>query len=200
MTTNRQGLICAWCIGIALTGGCGTSKPVRYYALTAVNAQSDGAPPVARASVGITKVALPAYLDRPQIVTGGQGNRLILLDDDRWAEPLTEGCARVLAADLAALLPGHLVRHHGWLDKTQLDYVVTVGIERFERVSGGTVKLVADWSVERRGAQQPARTLRREYVQATDGPSTDALAHAMSAALSGLAGDIAVEINSGATP
>jgi uncharacterized lipoprotein YmbA len=85
------------------------------------------------------------------------------------------------------------------LDKTQLDFVVMVEIERFERVDGGAVTLVAVWSVQRAGAAQPPRTLRREYAVATEGPSTDALALAMSAALSQLAADIAVDIKPGDT-
>lgn len=137
---------------------------------------------------------MPEYLDRPQIITRGSGNRLILADFDRWAEPLSEGTARVLAADLSSLLPGFQVRHRGWLDKSRLDYAVGVEVTRFEGVPGGNVTLSATWSVIQKGETQGGPSHLSEFEVAAGGRTMDDLARAMSEGIGKLAQDIAEHI------
>lgn len=172
-------------------GACGTTKPVRYYTLSTTTA-----PPALRQApvgdklIGVTRFTVPAYLDRPQIVTRGEGNRLILADFDRWAEPLTEGCARILAEELSALLPTYQVRHRGWLDQSLLDISIAVEVLRFERIAGGGLTLSAQWSVQRKG-EQNGRANRGDYAIPTSDTSYDAVAQAMSQVLGQMAKDMA---------
>lgn len=175
-------------------GGCGSSKPVRYFTLepTLPRTGSDDAENIG--VVGITQVGMPEYLDRPQIITRGSGNRLILADFDRWAEPLSEGTARVLAADLSSLLPGFQIRHRGWLDKSRLDYAVGVEVTRFEGVAGGDVTLSATWSVIQKGETQGGPSHQSEFEVAAGGRTMDDLARAMSEGIGKLAQDIAEHI------
>lgn len=144
--------------------------------------------------IGITQISLPEYLDRPQIVTSGEGNRLVLADFDRWAEPLAEAAARVLTADLVALLPQYQVRHRGWLDKRALDYLVTIEIVRFEGPLGGDVVLSTAWAVEQTGAARERHARQTEYVVSARDASIDDYSQAMSLAMGKLAKDIAADI------
>jgi uncharacterized lipoprotein YmbA len=61
-------------------------------------------------TIGIGPVTLPKYLDRPQIVTFTSPYALNVVEFDRWAEPLESTFVRVLAENLALLLPrAHVV-------------------------------------------------------------------------------------------
>ena len=53
--------------------GCSNSGPSRFYLLSALSA-AGGAREDPGVSVGIGPIAFPQYLDRPQIVTRGNGN------------------------------------------------------------------------------------------------------------------------------
>jgi len=184
---------CVFC-ALMLTGGCGTSKPVRYYTLSSTHTKVAEDRGIRKAMIGITQISLPEYLDRPQIVTSGEGNRLVLADFDRWAEPLAEAAARVLTADLVALLPEYQVRHRGWLDKRALDYLVTIEIVRFEGPLGGDVVLSTVWAVEQTGAPRERHSRQTEYVVSSRDASIDAYSQAMSLAMGKLAKDIAADI------
>ena len=135
-------------IGFSLLAqaGCAGSKPSRYYLLSAP-------PPALRGkadqgvSVGIGPVEFPKYLDRPQIVTRGSENRLLLGEFDRWAEPLQENFARVLAENLGVLLSTDNVAQYPWKRSTQIDYQIIVLVDRFDAVMGGDAVLHARWSV-----------------------------------------------------
>lgn len=49
-------------------------------------------------TIGIAKVSIPAYLNRPQIVLRPENNNKVELTEfHRWAEPLEEGIAQILA-------------------------------------------------------------------------------------------------------
>jgi uncharacterized lipoprotein YmbA len=88
-------------LALALSGcSFGKSPPSHFYVL---NAQEDAPPqPADHALVlRITHIGLPRYLDRFEIVTRSGSNELKLADFHRWAEPLEEGIARVLAENLA---------------------------------------------------------------------------------------------------
>lgn len=188
-------------LGLALPcGACGTSRPVRYYTLNADVARAAAPPQAGAGVIGIPNITLPAYLDRPHIVTTGPGNRLILAEFDRWAEPLAEAAARVLADHLAAQLPEYRIRHRGWLDRTLLDAVISVDVSRFDGALDGAVTLSATWSVQRKGEDQPTATQQSTYTVPVEDSSVSALTRAMSRALGELAVDIARVITPAPAP
>ena len=49
-------------------------------------------------------VSIPAEVDRPQFTVQVAPNRVAIDEFNRWAAPLNENIARVVAGDLAALL------------------------------------------------------------------------------------------------
>ncbi len=54
-----------------ITAGCATSPPARFYTLNGID-KPEHAPPTTTGkeeTIGVGPVSIPAYLDRPQIVT-----------------------------------------------------------------------------------------------------------------------------------
>src|SRR5207247_10498405 len=92
--------------GVALVGvgsmGCGPSATARFYTLNST-ATAQGAPATSYA-VAVGPVSIPGAVDRPQSVVQVTQNRIVIEEFNRWAAPLDEGIARVVAGDLTVLL------------------------------------------------------------------------------------------------
>jgi len=173
-----------------LAAGCGTSAPTRYYTL-ASTATADGAAP-SRTAVIVGPVSVPASVDRPEFVIEIAPNRVEVEEFDRWAAPLGEAIARTIATDLAALLGSPEVATAPFANFDPA-WRVTIDVQRFESVRGGSVLVEAVWAVRKvsGGATRAGRTVARETVA---GEGFDALAAAHSRALAHLSRDIAAAI------
>lgn len=174
----------------AAASGCGTTAPSRFYTLD-VTAVSDGAAPVSY-PIMVGPVSVPAAVDRPQFVVQAAPNRVDVDEFNRWAAPLNDAVAQVVAGDLVKLLGTPNVAA---APLTNFDpaYRVTIDVQRFDSVPGQAALLEAEWTVRRTaGAQtRSGRTVARETVQ---GDGFDALAAAHSRALAKMSGDIATAI------
>ena len=75
--------------------GCNltASQPTHFYVLTPLT-RADRLQPITgdklELALGVGPVTLPSYLDRPQIVTRLESNRLDMAEFEQWAEPLQE--------------------------------------------------------------------------------------------------------------
>jgi uncharacterized lipoprotein YmbA len=170
--------------------GCGTTAPSRFYTLDAT-AVSDGAAP-ASYPIMVGPVSVPAAVDRPQFVVQAAPNRVEVDEFNRWAAPLNDAVAQVVAGDLVKLLGTPNVAA-GPLANFDPAYRVSIDVQRFESVPGQAALLEAEWTVRRTASAQTrsGRTVAREAVQ---GESFDALAAAHSRALAKMSGDIATAI------
>lgn len=191
-TNHRVALVI---IGLSLLaqGGCASSKPSRYYLLSALS-PAQSAKEDRGVSVGIGPIELPKYLDRPQIVTRGSRNRLYLGEFDRWAEPLEQNFARVLAENLAALLSTDDVLQYPWKRSVRVDYQVIVTVNRFDAAIGGDTVLHVRWTVcDGRGHTiVPPRASR--IVEPAASADYEAIVQAGSRALEQLSRQIATAI------
>ena len=123
--------------------GC-SSAPSRFYTLNST-AAGDGAP-AANYAVAVGPVSIPAVVDRPQFTVQVATNRVELDEFNRWAAPLSENIARVVAEDLAVLLGTPRVAT-ATLANFDPAYRVTIDIQRFESLAGRG-------EAERRGARR----------------------------------------------
>jgi len=185
-------------VGLAATlvwlGGClgGTSASPSYYTLTPVEAPAP-APAQADLVLGVGPVTLPAYLDRPQLVTRAGQDALNLAEFDRWAEPLKEGVPRVLGDNLAALLGTNRVAAFPWGRSHPVQYQIAVDVTRFEGVAGGDVVLGARWRVL--GSDGAELLVKQTTItEATGAAGSDALVAAMNRALGALSRDLAAAL------
>ena len=174
-----------------VTAGC-ASAPAKFYTLNST-AKGDGTS-AANYAVVVGPVTVPAEVDRPQFTVQVAPNRVAVDEFNRWAAPLNENIARVIAGDLATLLGTPRVAT-GSLVSFNPDYRVTVDIQKFESVPGKSVQIEAVWVVRKTagGVSLSGRTIASWPVP--DG-SFDALAAAHSRALAKMSSDIAAAIRS----
>jgi uncharacterized protein len=193
---SRHALLPAMlCVGFALLAGCARTPPAQYYLLSSPVKLAAEAPVAAR-RVGLGPVRLPEYLDRPQIVSWASPTRLHLSNAHRWAEPLGKSFARTLLANLAQALPDTQLVAWPWRATQQPALQVTVDVQRFERAADGALVLEARWAVQR-GAADGAPDLHMTSLSvpvAGAADDYDALVTAASAAVLGLARDIAARL------
>jgi uncharacterized protein len=172
---------------VALVSGCGSAPASRFYTLSA------GAAPAAtpsNLSVAVGPVSVPAVVDRPQIVVTTSPNQVRVEEFNRWAAPLQNGIARVVAENLVAMLGTPRVTLSPQTLSADADYRAAIEVQSFESAPGEAAILDAVWTVRRAkdGKAQTGRTTVREPAQEQ---SYDALAAAHSRALARLSRDIA---------
>jgi uncharacterized lipoprotein YmbA len=175
---------CALALAL-LACACATTPQARYYTLEAL--QAADAVPATRLSVLVEPVTVPAEVDRPQIVRATQANEVAIEDLHRWAAPLQDNVAEVLAADLAARLGTRDVATSQELRRAY-GYRVSVAIRGFESRLGEDARLAANWSVRR--ADGALRTGSASVREAARGGDFAALASAHSRAIARMAGEI----------
>ncbi len=173
------------------------TAPSRFYLLRPLPA--DAAGPEARGgSVGpviaLGPVIVPAYLDRPQIVTRAPGAEVKLSEFDRWAEPLQDNVAAVLADNLARLVPTERISAYPARLLLDFDIRVTVDVIRFDGVLGGDVVLDARWILLSGAGEAETHMQRSQFVQPTGGPGYADLVEAMSRTLDALSRELALEV------
>lgn len=98
--------------------------------------------------VGLGPIKVPAYLDRPQIVTAASDLEYRLAENQRWAERLDESIARVSQENLEALIPSDRIVMHPWSRDIKPDVQVGVQIQEFHLDSSGHARLVALWTLK----------------------------------------------------
>jgi hypothetical protein len=178
-------------IAIIATAAAGcASAPSRFYTLNST-ATGDGSP-AANCAVAVGPVTVPTSVDHPQFTVQVAPNRVEVDEFNRWAGPLDDNIARVIAGDLAVRLGTPQVATEP-LANFKPAYQVTIDVQRFESVPGKSVLVEAVWVVHKSagGTAQSGRTVASEPVS---GNGFDALAAAHSRALAKVSGDIAAAI------
>jgi uncharacterized lipoprotein YmbA len=174
-----------------LAAACGVSATAHFYTLSST-AASDGAP-AASYAIAVGPVTIPGYADRPQFVLQAGPNRVELKEFERWATPLDEAIARVVAGDLATLL--------GTTDVATVPlpagfvpaYQAAIDVQRFESTPGQGVLLEAVW-VARRAVGGEPRMGHTVASESAAGEGFETLAAAHSRALAKVSSDIAAAI------
>ncbi len=173
-----------------LIGGC-ASPPSHFYTLSSTLGSAPGVSPRSGGpTVAVGPVSIPAAVDRPEILVSQGANRVRLEETERWASPLEDNIARVVAENLAALLGAPQVTLFPQAAGTDAAYRVLIDVQGFESAPGEAATLGAVWTVRRTldGRSEVGRTSLREPVA---GAGYEALAAAHSRALAALSRDIA---------
>ena len=169
-----------------LAAGC-ASSPSHFYTLNATAAP--GTSP-SKVSVAVGPVSVPAAVDQPQIVVSTGANSVTFDEFNRWASPLQDNIARVVADNLVALLGTPRVTLFPQTLSADAEYRVQIEVRNFVSAPGTSASLDAVWTVRRTrdGKIETGRTSVREPLQDS---GYDALAAAHSRALARLSQDIA---------
>ena len=188
------------CMGAALQialAGCASAPAEFFYTLSATVPEERTAAPNAAWNAGIVVDAatIPEAVDRPQLVVSAGENRVVILEQQRWAEPLKTQIARTVAVNLARLLGTAMVSVHPQAADGDAAYRVTLDLQRVDARRGEVVMLEVLWTVRGPSGTElrSGRSTLREVVP-TDG--YDALVNAWSRAIAALSGDIAAALRS----
>lgn len=173
-------------------GACANSPTVQYFTL------DDGQPAAMQSrgdpSIAIVQVNLPELVDRPQLVVRTPGHLLRINDQYAWAEPLRQQIPRLLAKNMGEELDSYnVVAMPIDAQDYDMDFYVTLDIQRLEAISGQEVNLDVIWRVtSRKGEVLMGRCMVSEPLAPTEpGSEYRSAVAAQSRAFKGLARQIA---------
>ena len=163
---SRIALILAFSL---LLGACGSSPPVDFYALQPMKA-TNTSPAEDGAILGLGPLTLPAYLQRPQLVTLGEGNEVSLDEFSRWAEPLETALPRVLSMNVDQLMDAVMVVAFPWQSTIEADYRLVGRVSTFTVNEAGLAILQVQWGVRDSEGEMLVQPRRDRFeAQATEG-------------------------------
>jgi uncharacterized lipoprotein YmbA len=184
-------ILCSIMLSVGLTG-CSFLKPAKttahYYVLTPVAATQSGSGSLA---VGLGQVKLPAYLSNTSLAVRKGTNEVEYLESALWAERLDAGFQRVLAADLANVLPTQQVRLSAWRNE-DVAAEVYVTVEQFDVDARGQGVLIARWRIVSPGGEKVLKAGGSRLSH--QGPAPEAGVSGTVATLSELVADLSRQL------
>jgi len=135
---------------VFLLAACGSTPPTQFYKLNSLPSGQQGNAAAhlgVDISIGVGPVVFPMFLDRPQIVTRKSQNQLEISEFNRWAGSLPGDFSRVLAENIATLLPTDRVAVYPWGDTFSPTYQIKLDVDQFDGQLGEQVLLRVTWSV-----------------------------------------------------
>ena len=133
---------------------CAAREPLpQFYLLTppaGSHGRSHGGP-----SVYVQRVAVPAYLVRNSLVMVRAGNQVAYAGSARWAEPLDQGVARMVAEGLNRVARIQATSFTPAAPPGDYVYSVEIQLQRFEGTDTGQVILAARYQVFTASGTEP---------------------------------------------
>jgi len=179
-----------------LVAACGSSPPVRYFALSPMDSVQRQDPDDA-VTLGLGPLRLPEYLNRSQLVTRGGGSELEVDEFNRWAEPLTLALHRVVSADVDNMMDGVIVIAFPWeaVIRNEVDYRLLGEVTRFDADRSGRVVLDIQWAISDVPAGVAVLIRRSKYETRASRPDDPAIVtSAMNDALAMFSRDVVSEL------
>ena len=188
--------VVCWLTFAAITA-CSASPEFRYYTLSTEPGPKNTATITTRvgcAPYAVDAVAVPDLLDRPQIVLRSGANAVEVLDDDRWAAPLTDQLQRVFAADLSARLGADAITDPGLSSPLRSGRRITISILDFAPGRDRESVIAASWVIsdpKSAPISGDVRIYRARHVASTDRSDVREVVAIMSDLVAMTADDIA---------
>ena len=192
-------------ISFLIVGGClgkGTQKDTRFYLLQPVSEMSSDEEPASTDDEGvglaIGPVRVREYLNRLQIVTRTQENKIIVHDFHSWGEPLDRNFTVVLGGNLSNLLSTDRIVFFPWRRRPNFDYQIVVDVMRFDGDLGGEASLIAHYHIlgagESEGEDRQIGIWKSSFNRQIKDDSYQALVSTMSELVGDLSREIADKI------
>jgi uncharacterized lipoprotein YmbA len=152
-----------------------------------------GSPPGSFAPIelGLGPVRFPAYLDRLEMVTRIEENRLAISDTNRWAAPLDVAFTRILAQDLSSRMPDSRVALYPWYNDHVPDFQIIIDVQRFDLTVQGLARLEAAWTISDPKANALLYSTSSAFTQSMGGIKPGDPAAALSHTVADLSSQIA---------
>jgi uncharacterized protein len=137
-------------VGVMTLTACGgRTPPAKFYTLQPVEQSSTGKTFPLDVTLAVGPVAIPAALDRAEIVTRDAGNEVSFSEYHRWAGPLEEDIASVMAQNIATQLETERVtpftRENIFFQPT---HRVVININRYDSQLAKEFLIDATWSIK----------------------------------------------------
>lgn len=178
----------------ATISGCGSSPPVQYYGLDAMDIAYERDEP-GSPILGVGPLRTPDYLSRSQIVMRSGTAELTVDDFHRWVEPIDQALHRIVATNVDALVHGMAVLAFPYNASFDLDYQVIGRIEQFDADESSHAILIVQWSVVGASTDMLVAPRRSRYESRGASPDDAAsIAQAMNDCMAQFSRDIASEM------
>lgn len=193
-TIASRRLLIACTLTTLLSGCFGHSQPIEFYTLSPLPRPAGGTGSAPGTIVAVYPAAIPAAIDRPQIVTRTDENQIVLSEFNRWGGTLKEEISRVLVENLGILLSDRRVSV--MTDNLAGDpaYLVAVTFNRFDGRLGENVWLNAAWTIRDQKHKKTLAVKTSILQEKISGPGYAELVAAQSRALGALSREIAAEL------
>ena len=173
-----------------VVAACSQSQPSNFYTLSSLERAPNAG--TAGPAIGVGPITLPAYLDRPQIVTRSSPNKVELAEFDKWAESLDNIFSRTMADNLGVLLETDRVVVLPRRRNLPLDFQVEVNVTRFDTTTTGQTQLTARWILFGKDSKEPLVSRESVIATLTETPEDfEAIVASMSRAIENLSREIA---------
>jgi len=131
--------------------GCSSPAPVLYTITPVAGAVHSGSPKI----IVLRQIGLARYLDRPEIVASTENNRMEVMSNDWWGEPLGPMLSRVLTEELGQRLPQSVVLSETGAVSASPDATIELNVRRFDKDAAGNLVLQAQAGVTFKGRSAP---------------------------------------------
>lgn len=151
-----------------LLSGCigGASPGIKFYILNPVDGQPLQGAEADVTHVEVTAVRLPQYLERPQIVTRTDDNRIDLSEYNQWGGNLRKNMTRTLSINLSRLLNTSNITVIPYRGIAKPDYRIEIDVLKFEKDHDQKVRLSAHWRITSGTAEEIIATRISELESA----------------------------------
>ena len=175
--------------------GC-SSAPTHYHTLAQTHQSAAPAADTGgctSCTILLAHVAIPAEVDRMQLLVHQDATRLKVYETERWAVSLRDQIPAILIDDLRERLPGAAITSDRLLTGTQAPLHLNVDVEALDAVAGkeATVRLRWEVSSADRSTSQVGERVSRQPLSGAD---IDDVVLAWSRALAEVSSAIAASI------
>ena len=136
-------------VGVMMLTACGgRTPPAKFYTLQPVEQSSTGKSLPLDVALAVGPVAIPAELERAEIVTRDAGNAISFSEYHRWAGPLEASIASVMAQNIATLLKTERITPFTRENIFQPTHRVVININRYDSQLAKAFLIDATWSIK----------------------------------------------------
>jgi uncharacterized lipoprotein YmbA len=190
MKTQRYSIhVVVLVLAVCLSACAGKSASSNFYVLSPLPQSTLSA--AEGTVIGVFPVAMPDYLDRPQIVTRVSENEIKLDEFSRWAESLKENFYTVLVENLSTLLNSEKIVKTAQNLEIPVALLVGVEVVQFDGALGGDVVLNVKWGLFAERGKKLLLAKRSSFKEPTGAATYEALVTAQSRAVAALSREIA---------
>ena len=135
-------------VGALMLTACGKTPPAKFYTLQPIEQAPIGNSISSDVALAVGPVAIPKSMDRAEIVTHDADNAVNLSEFHRWAGPLPDSIASVLAQNIGSLLKTERITPFTKENIFQPSHRVVININRYESRLSKEFLLDATWSIK----------------------------------------------------